>query len=134
MGCSFSVLHTKGDWLHQIVKEMNCFPSMVRRYYSPKSSACTWLLHFNSLLTKLTIYYCACRLRSEKMNRLLIRVAQRGHWGETTHSPAISVNGALLSARRPGQCQVRRLDITLAEYKPTKARESEIGQSVVDGL
>lgn len=61
--------------------------------YSPKSSAGTWLLHFNSLLAKLTIYYCMCWLRSEKMNWLLIRVALRGHRGETTHSPAISVNG-----------------------------------------
>lgn len=89
----------RGDWLHRIIKEINCFPSMVRRCYSSKSSACTWLLHFNGLLAKLTIYYCVCRLRSEKMNRLLIRVAQRGHGGETTHSPAISVNGALLSMR-----------------------------------
>ena len=61
--------------------------------YSSKSSAGTWLLHFNSLLAKLTIYYSMCWLRSEKMNWLLIRVALRGHRGETTHSLAISVNG-----------------------------------------
>lgn len=63
--------------------------------YSYKSRAGTWLLHFNSLLAKLTIYYSMCWLRSEKMNWLLIRVALRGHKGETTHSLAISVNGAL---------------------------------------
>lgn len=61
--------------------------------YSSKSSAGTWLLHFNSSLAKLTIYYSMCWLRSEKMNWLLIRVALRGHRGETTHSLAISVNG-----------------------------------------
>lgn len=60
--------------------------------YSSKSSAGTWLLHFNSSLAKLTIYYSMCWLRSEKMNWLLIRVALRGHRGETTHSLAISVN------------------------------------------
>lgn len=63
--------------------------------YSSKSSAGTWLLHFNSSLAKLTIYYSMCWLRSEKMNWLLIRVALRGHRGETTHSLAISVNGGL---------------------------------------
>lgn len=36
-----------------------------------------------------------CWLRSEKMNWLLIRVALRGHRGETTHSLAISVNWGL---------------------------------------
>lgn len=61
--------------------------------YSSKSRAGTWLLHFNSSLAKLTIYYSMCWLRSEKMNWLLIRVALRGHRGETTHSLAISVNG-----------------------------------------
>lgn len=65
--------------------------------YSSKSSAGTWLLHFNSSLAKLTIYYSMCWLRSEKMNWLLIRVALRGHRGETTHSPAISVNGGPFS-------------------------------------
>lgn len=65
--------------------------------YSSKSSAGTWLLHFNSSLAKLTIYYSMCWLRSEKMNWLLIRVALRGHRGETTHSLAISVNGGLFS-------------------------------------
>lgn len=63
--------------------------------YSSKSSAGTWLLHFNSSLAKLTIYYSMCWLRSEKMNWLLIRVALRGHRGETSHSLAISVNGGL---------------------------------------
>lgn len=58
--------------------------------YSSKSSAGTWLLHFNSSLAKLTIYYSMCWLRSEKMNWLLIRVALRGHRGETTHSLPIS--------------------------------------------
>lgn len=75
--------------------------------YSSQSSAGTWLLHFNSLLAKLTIYNCMCRLRSEKMNWLLIRVTLRGHRGETTHSPAISVNGGpILTGRAragPGQ-------------------------------
>lgn len=65
--------------------------------YSSKSSAGTWLLHFNSSLAKLTIYYSMCWLRSEKMNWLLIRVALRGHRGETTHSLAISVSGGLFS-------------------------------------
>lgn len=61
--------------------------------YSSKSSAGTWLLHFNSSLAKLRIYYSMCWLRSEKMNWLLIRVALRGHRGETTHSLVISFNG-----------------------------------------
>lgn len=75
--------------------------------YSSKSSAGTWLLHFNSSLAKLTIYYSMCWLRSEKMNWLLIRVALRGHRGETTHSLAISVNGGPFLTRTaragPGQ-------------------------------
>lgn len=61
--------------------------------YSSKSSAGTWLLHFNSSLAKLRIYYSMCWLRSEKMNWLLIRVALRGHRGETTHGLVISFNG-----------------------------------------
>lgn len=74
--------------------------------YFSKSSAGTWLLHFNSSLAKLTIYYSMCWLRSEKMNWLLIRVALRGHRGETTHRLAISVNGALF---RLGQARPRSL-------------------------
>lgn len=70
--------------------------------YSSKSSAGTWLLHFNSSLAKLTIYYFMCWLRSEKMNWLLIRVALRGHRGETTHSPAISVDGGPFLPRTAG--------------------------------
>lgn len=65
--------------------------------YSSKSSAGTWLLHFNSSLAKLRIYYSMCWLRSEKMNWLLIRVALRGHRGETTHSLVISFNRAPFS-------------------------------------
>lgn len=74
--------------------------------YSSKSSAGTWLLHFNSSLAKLTIYYSMCWLRSEKMNWLLIRIALRGHRGETTHSLAISVNGGLFWLGQTGQAQV----------------------------
>ena len=79
--------------------------------YSPKSSAGTWLLHFNSLLAKLTIYYCMCWLRSEKMNWLLIRVALRGHRGETTHSFAISVNGAPSDWANQGRDRSWKLNI-----------------------
>lgn len=76
--------------------------------YSSKSSAGTWLLQFNSSLAKLRIYYSMCWLRSEKMNWLLIRVALRGHRGETTHSLVISFNrGPFLSGTAgPGQAGV----------------------------
>lgn len=78
--------------------------------YSSKSSTGTWLLHFNSLLAKLTIYYSMCWRRSEKMNWLLIRVALRGHRGETTYSLAISVNGVPFLTRTamagPGHCLI----------------------------
>lgn len=83
--------------------------------YSSKSSAGTWLLHFNSSLAKLTIYYFMCWLRSEKMNWLLIRVALRGHRGETTHSPAISVDRGPFQARTVGPGPGHR--VVLAESR-----------------
>ena len=89
--------------------------------YSPKSSAGTWLLHFNSLLAKLTIYYCMCWLRSEKMNWLLIRVALRGHRGETTHSLAISVNGAPSDWASQGRARSWRLN-NQTPFPETKGR------------